>query len=68
MLDEKDICDVITLCDAFRMKAKELRDARLAEKKDVLHGGRLTSAAEHAALLRCSMDLTRALANMRRRK
>lgn len=39
MLDDKDICDVIDLCDAFRMKAKELLGARLAEKKDALHGG-----------------------------
>lgn len=68
MLDNKDINDVIALCDAFILKAKELLGARLAEKKDALHGGRLTSTAEHASLLRCSMDLTRALAHMRRRK
>lgn len=68
MLDDKDICDVIDLCDAFRLKAKELLGARVAEKKDIRHDGRLTSVAEHAALIRCSMDLTRALAYMRRRK
>ena len=65
MADESDVFQCELLCREFLKRAKDWRDAKKFEGK--AEGRHSSSVAEHAALIRCSLDLWRALAFMRRR-
>lgn len=77
MIDQKDLARCKSLCREFLARAEEWEKAAKLEKenneafrlgKEPHWGRRLSSVAEHAALIRISLDLWRALAFMRRRK
>ncbi len=65
MADENDVFQCELLCREFLKRAKEWRDANEFNPKG--KGRHISSVTEHAALIRCSLDLWRALATMRRR-
>lgn len=77
MIDQKDLARCKSLCREFLARAEEWEKAVKLEKENITArrlgirpnwGRRLSSVAEHAALIRISLDLWRALAFMRRRK
>lgn len=77
MIDQKDLARCKSLCREFLARAEEWEKAAKLEKENDLAcrlgtlpnwGRHISSVAEHAALIRISLDLWRALAFMRRRK
>ena len=66
MINEKALFKCEQLCREFMARAQEYRTA---QKENLAgRGNHISAVAEHASLVRCSLDLWRALAYMRRRK
>lgn len=67
MIDEKDLFKCEQLCREFLSRAQEYHTAK-KENTYEKNNRHYSAIAEHASLVRCSLDLWRALAYMRRRK
>lgn len=65
MKKETELFACEQLCREFLKRAKEYREAE--KDKNAPTRIRYSTVVEHAALIRCSLDLWRALAYMRRR-
>lgn len=64
MLDDAYVKRCERMCEEFLLRAQEWRAAREGRSK---RKDRISDVAEHASLVRISLDLWRALAEMRRR-
>lgn len=69
-MNKEKVDSVVLLCDEFKKRAKAWEEASKAYEymgcDDKMHIGIPTAPKESGALRRISLDLTRALADMRR--
>lgn len=68
MIEPTTLDNAIWEAERFLEKAKTLRDCHSDHKTKYAKTGRYSAVAEHAAVMRSSMDLTRILADLRQNR